>query len=736
MPTAYESGLLIDYLENIVARVHWRDPEAERLIAWLHANEEMLLQAQGANALARWLRMNADLATTREGPFPGHGDGAAHWAQLGEAFGYLRLAAGKVRMDVSAMRLNWLGEQLGLSRIDLAVLETLALYAAHPVIGNLVDSVFAPQEWQRPLVLPERVLACLVGTTPQVLRERLEVDSPLVLFGLAVVDDRWGVGVGAHVRRLTLVSDGNGVRPSWIKLMPRGPFAWSDFEYLGQDRADAETLLASAIDRRQSGVNIMVHGPLDSGKAGFCTALSEQVGIDLFRVRPTGAGVEDGAGDLILTLHAAQSLVRNNVRAALLADGMDGLLAEELLTERLTRLLDDTAVPILWKVTDTSHVARDVLRRMAFAVRMPPNTDLQARSWVKALAGQGVDTTLRDALVLAKDYGAPPGAAADAAAATGGLGLVARSVQSLGPLLAQSRRRNNEAASAPLRSLADLLPACVERLNALKHGGSVDPDVATGFEDLDRLTGGLQSGELTVVAGRPSVGKSALVLNIAEHAAIEMRKSVAIFSLELTAQQVQMRMMGSIGRVDQRKVRTGRLTKEDWQRIDSAISSMSEARIFIDDSPGLTVAELSDRLGQLKREQDLGLSIVDYLQLIRSGSDSKSSRATTVSEAIRSLKDMAKELEVPVIAVSQLGRRLECRSDKQPVLSDLPGSGAIEDHADVILFIYRDEVYDPDSPHKGIADITVAKQRNGPTGALRLEFSAEHMRFDDSRASE
>ena len=734
MPTAYESGLLIDYLENIVARVHWRDPEAERLIAWLHANEEMLLQARGANALARWLHANADLASARDGPLPGHGDGAAHWAQLGEAFGYVRLASGKVAMDVSAMRLNWLGEQLGLSRIDLVVLETLALYAVHPVVGNLVDTVFTPQEWQRPLVLPERVLACLVGTTPQVLRERLEVDSPLVRFGLAVIEDRWGVGVGAQVRRLTLVSDGKGVRPSWLKRMPGGPFAWTDFEYLGQDRADAETLLASAIERRQRGVNILVHGPADSGKAGFCTALSERVGIDLFRVRRAGACVENGVGDLTLALHAAQSLARNNGRAALLAVGMDVFLARGHSTESLTRLLNDTPVPTLWTVTDTGRIARDVLRQMAFAIRMPPDTDLRARSWVKALASQDVDTTLRDALVLSKDYGAPPGAAADAAAAAGGLGLVARSVQSLAPLLA--RRRRLEEASVPLRSLADLLPSSVERLNALRHGESVDPEVTTGYEELDSLTGGLQRGELIVVASRPSMGKSALVLNIAEHAAIEMRKSVAIFSLDLTALRVQMRLMSSIARVDQRKVRTGGLTEDDWQRINSAISSMSEARIFIDDSPGLTVAELSDRLGQLKREQSLGLAIVDYLQLIRSDTDPNSSREATVSEAIRSLKDMAKELDVPVIAVSQLSLQLERRSDKQPVLGDLPGSGAIEDHADVILFIYRDEVYDLDSPHKGVADITVAKQRNGPTGEFRLEFSAEHMRFDNRRAPE
>ena len=734
MPTAYESGLFISYLENILARVHWRDPEAERLIPWLHANEEMLLQARGANALAQWLRANADLTSAREGPFPGHGDGAVCWAQLVGAIGYVRLAAGKEAMDVFAMRLNWLGEQLELSRIDQAVLEALARYAAHPVIGNLVDTVFTPQEWQRPLVLPERVLACLVGTSPQVLRDRLAVDSPLVRFGLAVIEDRWGVGVGAYVRRLTLISDREGVRPSWLKKMPPGPFAWTDFEYLGQDRADAETLLVSAIERGERGVNILVHGPADSGKAGFCTALSERVGIDLFRVKPTGASVEDGPGERICTLLVAQSLVRNNGRVALLVEEMDGLLTEELSAERFTRLLDDTSVPTLWSATDTGRIARDVLRRMAFAVRMPPDTDLRARSWVKALASEGVDTTLRDARVLAQDYGAPPGAAADAAAAAGGLGLVARSVQSLGPLLA--RRRRHEAASVPLRSLNDLLPYCIERLKALRKGGRAVSNVATGYEELDGLTGGLQRGALIVVAGRPSMGKSALVLNIAEHAAIEMGKSVAIFSLELTKEQVLMRIISLIGRVNQWSVRTGRLTEEDWRRIDSATSSMSETRIFIDDSPGLTAAELSDRLGRLQREQGLGLAIVDYLQLIRSGPDSKSSREATLSEAVRSLKDMAKELDVPVIAVSQLRRTLERRSDRQPVMSDLPGSGAIEDHADVILFIYRDEVYDPDSPHKGIADITVAKHRNGPVGAFRLRFGAEFMRFDSCRAPE
>ena len=737
MLTPYESRLLIRYLKNIVARVHWRDTEAGRLICWLLTNEKVLLRVRSGDALARWARTNADLASARVRHSQDSTDKAVRWEGLGEAIGYVRRAAGEAAMDVRTRRLNWYGEQLRLHPVDLAVLEALVRYATHPVIGDLVDAVFTGLPWQCSRVLPERVLACLVGVTPQELEDRLMPmpPGPLLRFGLVTIDDRWGVTVSAHVRLLTLASDsGKGIRPTWLRRMPPGPFEWKDFEHLGQDRLDAKTLLASAVGRGERGVNILVHGPAHTGKEGFCTALAERAGIMLFRVTPRGLRLEDGPSDRISTLLLAQSLVRNKGRAALLADGMDMRFTERSAIERLTRLLDGTPIPTLWTVTDPGCVPRSVLRHMAFAVRMQPAADLRARLWVSALARQGVDATLRDAKVLAEDYGAAPGVAANAAAAAGGLGLVARSVQSLWPLLARRQRR--EAASVRLNSLNDLLPSCVERLNTLRHGGSIDPDLTTGYEELDRLTGGLQRGELIVVAGRPSMGKSALVLNIAGHAGIEMQQSVAIFSLELTKEQVLTRMLSSSGRVEQSRVRTGRLTEEDLQRIDSAVSSMSEARIFIDDSPGLTVAELSDRLRRLKREQDLGLAIVDYLQLIRSGTDSKSSGATMLSEAIHSLKDMAKELDVPVIAVSQLDRQLERRSDRHPILSDLPGSGAIEDYADVILFIYRDEVYDTDSARKGIADITVAKQRNGPVSAFRLEFCADFMRFDNCRMPE
>ena len=737
MLTPYESRLLIRYLKNIVARVYWRDTEAGRLICWLLTNEKVLLRVRSGDALARWAGTNADLASARVRHSQDPTDKANRWEQLGEAIGYARRAAGEAAMDLRARRLNWYGAQLRLHPVDLAVLEALVRYATHPVVGDLVDTVFSSGlPWNRSGVLPVRVLACMVGVTPQELEDRLMPPGPLRKFGLVAFDNHWGITASAHVRLLTLASDsGKGIRPTWLRRMPSGPFEWKDFEHLGQDRLDAETLLASAFEQGgERGVNILVHGPVHAGKEGFCTVLAERAGVTLYRVTPRGSCLEDGPSDRIRTLLLAQSLVREKFRASLLADGLDTRFTERVATRRLIRLLNDTPVPTLWTATDPGYVPKRVLRQMAFAVRMQPAADLRARLWVSVLARQGVDATLRDAKVLAEDYGAAPGVAANVAASAGGLDLVARSVQSLWPLLA--RRQHREAVSVRLRSLDDLLPSCVERLNTLRHGGSIDPDVATGYEELDRLTGGLQRGELIVVAGRPSMGKSALVLNIAERAAMEMRQSVAIFSLELTKEQILMRMLSSTGRVDQSRVRTGQLTEKDLQRIDSAISSMSEARIFIDDSPGLTVAELSDRLGRLKREQDLGLAMVDYLQLIRSGTDSNSSRAATLSEIVRSLKNMAKELDLPVIAVSQLGLQLEHRSDKQPVLGDLPGSGAIEDHADVILFIYRDEVYDPDSPRKGIAEITLAKQRNGPTGVFRLEFNHEFMRFDNYLAPE
>src|SRR5690606_18901431 len=240
-----------------------------------------------------------------------------------------------------------------------------------------------------------------------------------------------------------------------------------------------------------------------------------------------------------------------------------------------------------------------------------------------------------------------------------------------------------------------------------------------------------QPGDLIIVAGRPSMGKTAFALNIGEHVAMEVNKPVAVFSMEMSGTQLAMRMLGSIGRLDQHKVRTGRLEDEDWPRLTHALGKLNDAPIFIDETPALNSLELRARARRLYRQHGgLGLVIVDYLQLMSSISHSEN-RTAEISEISRSLKALAKELQVPVIALSQLNRSLEQRPNKRPVMSDLRESGAIEQDADVILFIYRDEVYNPDTPDKGIAEIIIGKQRNGPIGKVDLTFLGEFTRFEN-----
>ena len=226
------------------------------------------------------------------------------------------------------------------------------------------------------------------------------------------------------------------------------------------------------------------------------------------------------------------------------------------------------------------------------------------------------------------------------------------------------------------------------------------------------------------------MGKTTLALNIAENAAIGHELPIGIFSMEMPKEQVTLRMIGSIGRVDQSHLRSGRLTEEDWTRINSAVSMMSNAPIFVDDAPGLTPTEVRARSRRLKREHGLGLIVVDYLQLMQV-SGSTENRATEISEISRSLKSLARELSVPVVALSQLNRSVEQRNDKRPVMSDLRESGAIEQDADVIIFIYREEVYDSETLKKGVADIIIAKQRNGPIGMFPLTFKGEFTRFEN-----
>ncbi|MEZ5499928.1 MAG: replicative DNA helicase [Steroidobacteraceae bacterium] len=304
-------------------------------------------------------------------------------------------------------------------------------------------------------------------------------------------------------------------------------------------------------------------------------------------------------------------------------------------------------------------------------------------------------------------------------------------------LVDRAEQRVFEIADSGLRGRRDgavavksLLPGLIDQIDEWHSNPSSLRGLATGFADFDRLTGGLRAGDLIVVAGRPSMGKSTLAVNMAEYAAINpaAKASVAIFTLEMPAEQVLTRMLSSIGHVPLASIRSGRISDDDWVRITSATSQLSEARIFVDETPALTPTDLRARARRVKREHGLDLVVVDYLQLMQVPG-SKENRATEIAEISRSLKALAKELAVPVIALSQLNRSVEQRQEKKPVMSDLRESGAIEQDADMILLIYRDEVYDKNSPKKGIAEIDLAKHRNGEIGTFYLTFQGQYTRF-------
>jgi replicative DNA helicase len=278
-----------------------------------------------------------------------------------------------------------------------------------------------------------------------------------------------------------------------------------------------------------------------------------------------------------------------------------------------------------------------------------------------------------------------------------------------------------------------LLSQVVERIEVLyaREDQSDVTGVPTGFSDLDTMTSGLQPGDLIIVAGRPSMGKTAFSVNIGENVAIQSGLPVMLFSMEMAGTQLVTRMIGSVGKLDQHKLRTGRLQDDDWVRLTHALGKLNEAPVFIDETPALTALEVRARARRLHRQcGKLGLIIIDYLQLMSASSQGEN-RATEISEISRGLKALAKELHVPVIALSQLNRSLEQRPDKRPVMSDLRESGAIEQDADLILFIYRDEVYNKESQDKGIAEIIIGKQRNGPIGKVRLTFLGEYTRFEN-----
>lgn len=303
-------------------------------------------------------------------------------------------------------------------------------------------------------------------------------------------------------------------------------------------------------------------------------------------------------------------------------------------------------------------------------------------------------------------------------------------------LLDQAERRVFEIAEQGARgkqgftAIKDLLVKAVDRIDELFQQDNPITGIPTGWASFDEMTSGLQSGDLIIVAGRPSMGKTSFAMNVAENAAIKANQPTAVFSMEMPGEQLAMRMLSSLGRIDQHKVRTGKLEDDDWPRLTSAVGILADAPLFIDDTPALTPNELRARARRLHREHGLGLIVIDYLQLMQVHGN-RENRTNEISEISRSLKALAKELSVPVIALSQLNRSLEQRPNKRPIMSDLRESGAIEQDADVIAFIYRDEVYNEDSPDKGTAEIIIGKQRNGPIGTTRLTFLGQYTRFEN-----
>lgn len=288
-------------------------------------------------------------------------------------------------------------------------------------------------------------------------------------------------------------------------------------------------------------------------------------------------------------------------------------------------------------------------------------------------------------------------------------------------------------------NIKDVLVRTYDNIEVLANRKGDVTGIPTGFAELDRMTAGFQRNDLIIVAARPSVGKTAFALNIAQNVATKTDENVAIFSLEMGAEQLVMRMLCAEGNINAQNLRTGDLTDEDWRKLTMAMGSLSNAGIYIDDTPGIRIGEIRAKSRRLKQEHGLGMIMIDYLQLIQGNGRSGENRQQEVSEISRSLKALARELEVPVIALSQLSRGVESRQDKRPMMSDIRESGSIEQDADIVAFLYRDDYYDKESENKNIIEIIIAKQRNGPVGTVSLAFVKEYnkfvnleRRFDDS----
>ncbi|OED43541.1 replicative DNA helicase [Endozoicomonas sp. (ex Bugula neritina AB1)] len=281
------------------------------------------------------------------------------------------------------------------------------------------------------------------------------------------------------------------------------------------------------------------------------------------------------------------------------------------------------------------------------------------------------------------------------------------------------------------QGVRDIIHNTVKKIEEMFDAGNAITGTTTGFTDLDNMTSGMQPSDMIIVAARPSMGKTTFAMNLVENALLASDKGIVVFSLEMPSDQLMMRMLSSLGRINQSKVRSGQLEEEDWPKLLSAVERIKDKKLFIDDTAGISPAEMRSRIRRIVREHgDLGMIMIDYLQLMQIPGFSEG-RTNEISEISRSLKAIAKEFEVPVIALSQLNRSLEQRPNKRPVNSDLRESGAIEQDADVIMFIYRDEVYNPDTEYKGIGEIIIGKQRNGPIGSCRLAFVGQYTRFEN-----
>ncbi|WP_419875915.1 replicative DNA helicase [Candidatus Pristimantibacillus sp. PTI5] len=305
--------------------------------------------------------------------------------------------------------------------------------------------------------------------------------------------------------------------------------------------------------------------------------------------------------------------------------------------------------------------------------------------------------------------------------------------EDVGVLLGDAEKKileiSNRRSGSGFISIRDVLMEVFEKVEQLYQDKGGTTGIPSGFTDLDRMTAGFQRSDLIIVAARPSVGKTAFALNVAQNVGVRARETVAIFSLEMSAAQLVQRMICAEANVDAQRMRTGHLEGDDWEKLTMAIGSLSEAQIFIDDTPGITVAEIRAKCRRLKKEKGLGMIMIDYLQLISGRGKAGENRQQEVSEISRTLKQIARELEVPVIALSQLSRGVEQRQDKRPMMSDLRESGSIEQDADIVSFLYRDDYYDKESEKKDIIEIIIAKQRNGPVGTVELVFLKKYNKF-------